>query len=142
MSVDRRRKVSLLLWPLGTSTRFSRTSSARSDRKSDSTLSAACSGLAICVSTSIVSFRKRYIDEFHEDMRLLGCLPPSLEPRATAHIPAMIDTIAQIIDNGHAYAVDGDVFFDIQTLPGYGRLSRHTQVDVLLRIKISSPAKG
>lgn len=90
----------------------------------------------------IMSFRKRYIDEFHEDMRLLGCLPPSLEPRATAHIPAMIDTIAQIIDNEHAYAVDGDVFFDIQTLPGYGRLSRHTQVDVLLRINISSPVKG
>lgn len=57
-------------------------------------------------------------------MQQLGCLPPALEPRATAHIPAMIDTISRIIDNGHGYAVDGDVFFDIATLPGYGKLSR------------------
>jgi tRNA synthetases class I (C) catalytic domain len=68
----------------------------------------------------------RYIDEFHEDMQQLGCLPPALEPRATAHIPAMIDTISKIIDNGHAYTAGNDVFFDIATLPGYGKLSRHT----------------
>lgn len=68
----------------------------------------------------------RYIDEFHEDMQQLGCLPPALEPRATAHIPAMIDTISKIIENGHAYTAGNDVFFDIATLPGYGKLSRHT----------------
>jgi cysteinyl-tRNA synthetase len=59
-------------------------------------------------------------------MQQLGCLPPTLEPRATAHIPAMIDTISKIIDNGHAYTAGNDVFFDIATLPGYGKLSRHT----------------
>ena len=72
----------------------------------------------------------RYIDEFREDMRLLGCLPPSAEPRATQHIDSMVSTISHIIDNGHAYAADGDVFFDIATLPGYGRLSRHTQASI------------
>ena len=59
-------------------------------------------------------------------MQQLGCLPPALEPRATAHIPAMIDTISKIIENGHAYTAGNDVFFDIATLPGYGKLSRHT----------------
>ncbi len=62
-------------------------------------------------------------------MRLLGCQPPTMEPRATAHVPAMVSTVEQIIANGHAYVVDGgDVFFDVASLPGYGRLSRHAQV--------------
>jgi tRNA synthetases class I (C) catalytic domain len=84
------------------------------------------SGLRSQMSSSCHASHHRYIDEFHEDMRQLGCVPPELEPRATAHIPAMIDTINKIIDNGHAYVVGNDVFFDIATLPGYGKLSRHT----------------
>lgn len=67
--------------------------------------------------------------EFHIDMDALGCLRPSLEPRATEFVPAMIDTIQRIIQHGHAYAVDGgDVFFDVTSLPGYGRLSGRQQV--------------
>ena len=62
-------------------------------------------------------------------MRLLGCLPPSLEPRATEHIGSMVSTIQRIIEHGHAYAVEGgDVFFDVASLPGYGRLSGRQQV--------------
>ena len=62
-------------------------------------------------------------------MALLGCAPPSLEPRATEHIGAMVSTIQRIIEHGHAYAVDGgDVFFDVASLPGYGRLSGRQQV--------------
>ena len=40
----------------------------------------------------------------------------------------MVSTIEQIIFNGHGYAVDGDVFFDVASLPGYGRLSGRAQV--------------
>lgn len=58
----------------------------------------------------------------------LGCLPPSLEPKATDFIPQMVDTIQRIIANGHAYAVGGDVFFDVASLPGYGKLSGRSQV--------------
>ncbi|KAI8476396.1 MAG: cysteinyl-tRNA synthetase [Monoraphidium minutum] len=72
----------------------------------------------------------RFIDEFHTDMAALGCLPPTLEPKATDFIPQMVATIQKIIDNGHAYAVDsGDVFFDVASLPGYGRLSGRSQED-------------
>ena len=49
-----------------------------------------------------------------------------LEPRATAFIPQMVETIEKIVANGHAYAAadgSGDVFFDVASLPGYGRLS-------------------
>ena len=61
-------------------------------------------------------------------MEALGCLPPTLEPKATDHVSDMVSTIEQIISNGHGYAVGGDVFFDVASLPGYGRLSGRAQV--------------
>ena len=70
----------------------------------------------------------RFIVEFHKDMEVLGCLPPALEPKATDHVDDMVSTIEQIISNGHGYAVGGDVFFDVASLPGYGRLSGRAQV--------------
>lgn len=73
---------------------------------------------------------ERFIQEFKQDMAALNCLDPHLEPRATAFVPHMISTISRIIDNGHAYAVEGgDVFFDVASLPGYGRLSGRAQED-------------
>lgn len=53
----------------------------------------------------------------------LGCLPPSIEPRATGHVPQMIELMQRLIDRGHAYAADGDVYFDVRSFPGYGCLS-------------------
>ena len=53
----------------------------------------------------------------------LGCLPPSYEPRATGHVPEMIELMQRLIDAGHAYASDGDVYFDVQSFPSYGSLS-------------------
>ena len=61
-------------------------------------------------------------------MEALGCLPPDLEPKATDHVADMVATIERIIQNGHGYAVDGDVFFDVASLPAYGRLSGRGQV--------------
>ncbi|MFC4562730.1 cysteine--tRNA ligase [Nocardiopsis mangrovi] len=56
----------------------------------------------------------------------LGCLPPSVEPRATGHVPEMIELMRRLIDRGHAYpAADdsGDVYFDVLSFPAYGSLS-------------------
>jgi cysteinyl-tRNA synthetase len=53
----------------------------------------------------------------------LGCLPPTYEPRATGHIPEMIVLMQRLIDSGHAYAVDGDVYFDVRSFADYGALS-------------------
>jgi cysteinyl-tRNA synthetase len=53
----------------------------------------------------------------------LGCLPPTVEPRATGHVPEMITLMRRLIDGGHAYASSGDVYFDVRSLPGYGGLS-------------------
>ena len=73
---------------------------------------------------------ERYIAEFHADIAALRCLPPNLEPRATAHVPDIVALIQRIIANGHAYALaGGDVYFEVASLPGYGRLSRRGDED-------------
>ena len=53
----------------------------------------------------------------------LGVLPPSVEPRATGHITQMVELIDRLIVRGHAYAAAGDVYFDVLSQPGYGKLS-------------------
>lgn len=56
----------------------------------------------------------------------LGCLPPTVEPRATGHVPEMIELMQRLIDDGHAYAAEdgsGDVYFDVRSYPPYGELS-------------------
>jgi cysteinyl-tRNA synthetase len=55
---------------------------------------------------------------------LLGCLPPTVEPRATGHIQDMIALIERIVAAGHAYVSDSDVYFDVRSWPDYGALSR------------------
>ena len=60
---------------------------------------------------------------FTEAYDVLGCLPPTYEPRATGHVPEMIDLMHRLIEDGHAYAVDGDVYFDVRSFPDYGALS-------------------
>ncbi|MBA2550795.1 MAG: cysteine--tRNA ligase [Nocardioidaceae bacterium] len=62
----------------------------------------------------------------HEAYSVLGCLPPAYEPRATGHVPEMIEMIDTLIDKGHAYAAadgSGDVYFDVRSWPSYGELS-------------------
>ncbi|HEY0402052.1 MAG TPA: cysteine--tRNA ligase [Blastococcus sp.] len=54
---------------------------------------------------------------------VLGVLPPTYEPRATGHIPDMIALMERLIERGHAYAVDGDVYFDVRSFPAYGELT-------------------
>ena len=60
---------------------------------------------------------------FQEDAAALGCLPPTLEPRATDHIAPMIAIMERLIANGHAYAAQGHVLFDVPSMPDYGRLA-------------------
>jgi cysteinyl-tRNA synthetase len=54
---------------------------------------------------------------------VLGILPPTYEPRATGHVPEMIVLMQRLVDAGHAYAVDGDVYFDVRSFPAYGQLT-------------------
>ncbi len=66
----------------------------------------------------------RYEREFAAAYDLLGCLPPTYEPRATGHVTEMVELMQRLIDAGHAYAVDGDVYFDVRSFPAYGVVCR------------------
>jgi cysteinyl-tRNA synthetase len=61
----------------------------------------------------------------------LGCLPASIEPRASGHVPQMIELMRRLIDSGHAYAAGGDVYFAIRSFPEYGSLSGQKVDDVV-----------
>jgi cysteinyl-tRNA synthetase len=67
----------------------------------------------------------------HEAEAALGVQLPTYEPRATGHITEMIELIGRLIDSGHAYAVDGDVYFDVRSYAEYGALSGQRIDDML-----------
>jgi cysteinyl-tRNA synthetase len=60
---------------------------------------------------------------FSRAYAILGCVPPDVEPRATGHVPEMIVLMRRLIEAGHAYPADGDVYFDVPSYPEYGALS-------------------
>jgi cysteinyl-tRNA synthetase len=64
-----------------------------------------------------------YTRSFFEDMDALGNLRPDISPRASAHIPEQIRMTQTLIEKGHAYEVNGSVYFDVTTAPDYGKLS-------------------
>ncbi len=72
----------------------------------------------------------RFTQAFHEDVARLGALPPTLEPRATAHIGPMIAMIEHLIGRGHAYVAEGHVLYDVRSYPEYGRLSGRSLDDM------------
>lgn len=72
-----------------------------------------------------------YEREFQKAYEILGCTPPTVEPRATGHITQMIDLMQTLIERGHAYAVDGDVYFDVRSFADYGKLSGQKIDDLL-----------
>jgi len=55
-----------------------------------------------------------YTERYHEAMRLLGCLSPSIEPRASGHIIEQIETVKKILAAGYAYESNGSVYFDVE----------------------------
>ena len=61
--------------------------------------------------------------EFAWAYDVLGCTRPSVEPRATGHVTEMVDLMNELVALGHAYAVDGDVYFDVRAFAEYGALS-------------------
>ncbi|WCJ24490.1 Cysteine--tRNA ligase [Euphorbia peplus] len=69
------------------------------------------------------SLSNRFCEEYLVDMDSLQCLRPTHQPRVTEHIEQIKDMITQIINNGFAYEVEGDVYFSVEKYPKYGQLS-------------------
>ena len=73
--------------------------------------------------TTVEEIADRYIEEYFKDADSLGVLRADVHPRATRHVGEIIKIISRLIKNGYAYEAQGDVYFDTQAYPGYGKLS-------------------
>jgi cysteinyl-tRNA synthetase len=71
-----------------------------------------------------VELSNRYVEIFREDARGLHLLEPDVSPKVSEHIPEIIGIIQKLVDNGHAYASQGDVYFSVSSDPDYAKLSK------------------
>jgi cysteinyl-tRNA synthetase len=87
---------------------------------------------------------EKNIEEFYVDMDALGVLRPTIEPRATGHIPEMIAHVEKLIETGHAYAVEGDVYFSVPSHKKYGHLSGRNTDDMMsgARVEVDERKKS
>ena len=74
---------------------------------------------------------QHYERDFQLAYSILGCTPPTIEPRATGHVTQMVELMQTLIERGHAYAAGGDVYFDVRSFPEYGQLSGQKIDDLL-----------
>jgi cysteinyl-tRNA synthetase len=80
---------------------------------------------------------EEFIQAMHEDADALGVLRPTDEPKATQHIEEILAMINQLIEKGHAYAVDnGDVYYDVRSFGDYGKLSGKSIEDLLAGARV------
>jgi cysteinyl-tRNA synthetase len=82
--------------------------------------------------------------QFHADCAAVGALEPTIEPRATAHIPEMVALCETLVANGHAYVAEGHVLFDVASMPDYGRLSGRPldEMEAGARVEVAPYKKG
>ena len=77
-----------------------------------------------------------YITAYHEDMARIGVEPATVEPKATEHMDDIIELVELLIEKGIAYQVDGDVYFEVEKFPAYGRLSKRQVEDMLVGARV------
>ncbi|TNJ37814.1 cysteine--tRNA ligase [Prosthecochloris vibrioformis] len=81
--------------------------------------------------TDPMEVAQHYTRSYYQDMDRLGVRRPNIAPTATGHIPEQIALIANLVQKGHAYEVNGSVYFDVSSFPEYGRLSGRTDQEAL-----------
>ena len=72
----------------------------------------------------------KYTQAFYDDIASVNIVPAEKYPKATEHIPQIVELIAKLLERGHAYEIDGNVYYDVTTFPGYGRLSHQALQDM------------
>jgi cysteinyl-tRNA synthetase len=85
---------------------------------------------------AIEAITARYERIYDEDMAALGCMEPTLKPRATAHVAEMVAMIERLMENAYAYAAEGHVLFDVNAFGDYGRLSGRSVEDMIAGARV------
>jgi len=83
--------------------------------------------------TAIVS---RYLAAHDRDMARLGIQPADMQPKATEHMADIIKLVSRLVETGHAYVVDGDVYYAVSSFAAYGRLSKRHTEDLLAGARV------
>jgi len=78
-----------------------------------------------------MNLTSKYIDSMHHDFNSLGMINPDQEPKATENIISIIKLIEKLIEKGHAYVSESDVYFSTDSFAEYGRLSRRNTEEML-----------
>ena len=84
----------------------------------------------------ISTITEKYTDIYRADMAALGVLPPTLEPKVTDNIPAIIAQIGQLLESGHAYEAEGNVLFHVPSFADYGALSGRNRDDMIAGARV------
>jgi len=79
-----------------------------------------------------------YTRSYFEDMDALNVLRPDISARASGHIPEQIEMVQKLIERGHAYEVEGNVYYDVMSFPGYGKLSGRKPDDQLEGVRVEA----
>ncbi len=79
---------------------------------------------------------RKYTEEYYKDMDRLGVGRADVEPKATEHIQEIIEIVRVLIDKGYAYVVDGDVYFEVNRFPDYGKLSKRDIEEMLAGARV------
>ncbi len=80
--------------------------------------------------TTVPEIAEKYIKEYFVDAKALGIKEATVHPRATENIDAIIETVQTLIEKGHAYEVEGDVYFSVESYKDYGKLSHQPLEDL------------
>jgi cysteinyl-tRNA synthetase len=81
---------------------------------------------------------ERYTRRYFEDMDALNVQRPDISPRASGHVPEQIALVEKLIEHGHAYVVNGSVYFDVASWPAYGKLSGRRVEELLEGTRIEA----
>ena len=84
----------------------------------------------------IGAITERYAAAYHEDMAALGVAVPSVEPKATDHIPQIIAMVEKLVRQGNAYVAESHVLFSVSSYPDYGRLSGRSRDEMLAGARV------
>jgi cysteinyl-tRNA synthetase len=105
---------------------------ARNITDVDDKINAAAQQAGVPIST----ITDRYAQAYHDDMARLGVDPPDVVPHATTHIAEIIALCERLIANGHAYAAEGHVLFDVASYADYGKLSGRSTDDMIAGARV------
>jgi len=91
--------------------------------------------------TTVKELADRFIEAYEEDVSALRVRPADVKPKATDHIPQIIELVERLLENGYAYKTDGDVYFDTGSYPHYGQLTRQKKDELMAGARVEPGEK-